>query len=207
MRTLQDRSDGEKMGENAAAGTQQEGNKSHVTGLMRFFSVESEEMGITSGAAQGIHAATGMLSLQDLWCREFVLKVVQLMIGFVCLAIYSEGLIFLKNSINSMMFPNIVFSSFVIITSAVILSRMLGCAIPEVLIRIFSFLGLILYFAAATVILYECLNSIGEYLLDEMVFRRKLLFATSAISYFNFVVYVVDVYFSVKKAISFENNK
>lgn len=77
---------------------------------------------------------------------------------------------------------------------------------PDVLTRIFNILGMILYFSAATVMLYEALNKdIDEELDKELVFQRKLLYVTSVFSYFNSVLYTVDVYLSVKRAITFEN--
>lgn len=127
--------------------------------------------------------------------------------GFICVGIYTEGLKFLRDSINSMMFPNIVFSSFIIITSVILLSCLLGCAMPDVLTRIFNILGMILYFSAATVILYEALTKEIKGKLDEaLMFQRKLLYVTSVFSYFNFVLYAVDVYLSIKRAITFESN-
>ncbi|KAJ8945731.1 hypothetical protein NQ314_009094 [Rhamnusium bicolor] len=190
------------MGENSTTESKQEINRSHVMAMMRFFSVDSE-MNIPN-TSHGVQVPE-MLQLADLWCKEFILKVVQLITGFICVGIYSEGLKFLKDSLYSMMFPNTVFSSFIIITSVIILSCMLGCAMPDVLIRIFNILGMILYFASATVTLYEGFaKEINEELDKELAFQRKLLLATSVISYFNSALYAVDVYFSIKKAITFE---
>lgn len=78
---------------------------------------------------------------------------------------------------------------------------------PDVLTRIFNILGMILYFSAATVILYEALTKEIKGKLDEaLMFQRKLLYVTSVFSYFNFVLYAVDVYLSIKRAITFESN-
>ncbi|XP_018580354.1 uncharacterized protein LOC108918001 [Anoplophora glabripennis] len=190
-----------EMVENAGGDPKQEIRRTHVMALMRFFSVDSD-MSLPNTAATQMPE---MVTLAHLRNRQFVLKVVQLITGFICVGIYTEGLKFLRDSINSMMYPNIVFSSFIIITSVILLSCLLGCAMPDVLTRIFNILGMILYFSASTVILYEALTKkINEELNEELVFQRKLLFVTSVFSYFNSVLYAVDVYFSIKRAITFE---
>ncbi|KAJ8956716.1 hypothetical protein NQ318_014071 [Aromia moschata] len=148
-------------------GKKQEAGRSQAMALMRFFSVESADGNEVQDAE--------MLPLDDLWCKEFALKVVQL--------------------------PNGI--SYVIITGVIILSSMLGCAMRDVLIRIFNILGMILYFSAATVIFYECLaRKLDEEVDAELTYQRKWLFTTSVTAYFNAVVYAVDVFFSVKKAIN-----
>ncbi|KAJ8922939.1 hypothetical protein NQ315_001484 [Exocentrus adspersus] len=179
-----------------------ENNRSHVATLMRFFSIDSE-MSLPNDAAAVVAPETAPPNL--LWTKQFLLKVVQLFTGFVCVGVYAEGLKFLKDSINTMMYPNIVYSSFIIITSVILLSCLLGCAMPDVLIRIFNILGMVLYFAAATVTLYESLaRKTSHGAGDEVVVQRQMLFATSVMSYFNTVLYAVDVYFSIRRAVSFE---
>lgn len=103
-----------------------------------------------------------------------------------------------------MMFPNIVFSSFIIITSVIVFSYLLKCAMPEIQARIFHILGMILYFASAAVTVYEALIIEAGKDHPELLNQKRFLLATSAISYFNSIMYGVDVYYSIKKAVGKE---
>nr|CAH7742831.1 unnamed protein product [Callosobruchus chinensis] len=173
-------------------------SRSHVIALMRFFSVDTDtEMNIQ-------HTTSGIQvpDLVDLWAREFILKIGQLAVGFICVGLYSEGLKMLTDSISSMMFPNVVFSSFLIITGVIILSRLLGCPVPDLLTRIFGILGALLYLASAAVITYESLTRAQTS--SEGLTRIRCLAATGVLSYLNSTMYGMDVYFSVKKTLGVE---
>lgn len=74
---------------------------------------------------------------------------------------------------------------------------------PEVQARIFHILGMILYFASAAVTTHEALVLKAEN--DEILNRqKKFLLVTSVISYLNSIIYGVDVYYSIKKAVGKE---
>nr|CAI5826294.1 unnamed protein product [Callosobruchus analis] len=154
-------------------------SRSHTIALMRFFSVDPDtEMNIQ-------HTTSGIQvpDLADLWAREFILKIIQLAVGFICVGLYSEGLKILSDSISSMMFPNVVFSSFLIITGVIILSRLLGCHVPDLLTRIFGILGALLYLASAAVITYESLTRTAT--TKEDLRRIRCLATTGVLSYLN----------------------
>ncbi|KAG5895936.1 hypothetical protein JTB14_016338 [Gonioctena quinquepunctata] len=175
-------------------------NRSHALALMRFFSVDVDpDMNITSSSA-GVQVP----EMKDFWSKDFILKILQVGNGFICIGLYSEGLALLQNTISAMMFPNIAFGSLAIIGSVIILSYMLGCPMTDVLIRIFSILGIAMYFSAATLLLYVGLTR-GSKSLDERVARqRTFLLITSVLSYFNFTLYVLDVYIGIQRSVGYE---
>lgn len=86
----------------------------------------------------------------------------------------------------------------------IVFSYLLKCAMPEIQARIFHILGMILYFASAAVTVYEGLMIETSRGVQEIVQQKRFLLATSAISYLNSVMYGVDVYYSIKKAIGNE---
>ncbi|CAH1973803.1 unnamed protein product [Acanthoscelides obtectus] len=171
-------------------------SRSNAMALMRFFSVDTDTEVNLPHTTSGIQVP----DLVDLWAREFILKVVQLAVGFICIGLYSEGLKIVIDSISSMMFPNVVFSSFLIITGVIILSRLLGCPVPQLLTRIFGILGALLYLASAAVTTYEALTRVDK----ADLIRIRCLVATAMLSYVNSAVYGLDVYFSVKKTLDFD---
>lgn len=75
---------------------------------------------------------------------------------------------------------------------------------PEMQARIFHILGTILYFASAAVTVYEGLAIETSSRQPEIVRQKRCLLATSAISYLNSIMYGVDVYHSIKKALGKE---
>lgn len=115
-----------------------------------------------------------------------------------------EGVTIPVSSRNSMMFPNIVFSSFIIITSVIVFSYLLKCAMPDIQARIFHILGTILYFSSAAVTVYEGLIIETRRERPELKTQKMFLLVTSALSYFNSIMYGVDVYYSIKRAVGKE---
>lgn len=75
---------------------------------------------------------------------------------------------------------------------------------PEIQARIFHILGMTLYFASAAVTVYEGLSIETHREHQELTRQKHFLLATSAISYLNSIMYGVDVYYSIKKAIGKE---
>lgn len=73
---------------------------------------------------------------------------------------------------------------------------------PEIQRRTFDVLGMILYFASASVTTYECIATKTDNTNQEMENQKEYLLATSVISYINVILYGLDVYYSVKKAIT-----
>lgn len=115
---------------------------------------------------------------------------------------YSEGvkIMWQLNNVSSICFPNVVFASFIIITSVIILSYVLGYKMPDTLIRIFNSLAVILYFIAATITIHVwwLKNHQKQYNLME-----KFLLIQSILSYINSVVYGLDLFYSIRKTIKF----
>lgn len=116
--------------------------------------------------------------------------------------LYSEGSkITQQDSISALTFPYVVFGSFFIITSIVILSYMLGYAMPDVLVRIFNSLATILYFISGTVNLYIWLAKRNSAVNGDSM---KFLLAVSMVHYFVAFIYGIDAFISYRKAIIFE---
>lgn len=101
------------------------------------------------------------------------------------------------------MFPNIVFSAFIIITSVITLSYVLGHIMPDILSRIFHALGAILYFVSACITGHFWLV-VGIHIAEEggkkLVYANMLL-AQVILSFLNSFLYAADVYMSVKTAL------
>lgn len=75
---------------------------------------------------------------------------------------------------------------------------------PEVQARIFHILGMILYFASAAVTLYEGFVIEADNKTPDLLTQKRFLLATSAVNYFNSIMYGADVYYSIKKAVGKE---
>lgn len=103
------------------------------------------------------------------------------------------------DSKTSLMFPNAVFSAFIIITSVIMMSYVLGHNMPPVLVRIFNAIGMVLYFVATCVTGQMWLQN-ARYLTDK-VFYANILLAQSVVSSVNVVVYGYDMFASVRRAV------
>ncbi|XP_023023280.1 uncharacterized protein [Leptinotarsa decemlineata] len=177
-------------------------NRSHAVALMRFFSVDVDpDMNITNASDP---REIQVPEMNDFWSREFILKVIQVIIAFTCIGVYSEGLLLLENTVRSLIYPNIVFGSLGIISSVIILSHMLGCTMKDVHIRIFNILGIGLFFSSATLLLYEGISRSSISVEKRVVRERTFILITCLLSYINSMMYALDVYFSIKKAVGYE---
>lgn len=101
------------------------------------------------------------------------------------------------DSITSLMFPNVVFSSFIIITSVIVMSYVLGHAMSPVLVRIFNAIGMILYLVAT------CIAGQAWYQLDDNQLDRNgnMLVAQIILSFLNTILYGYDMFCSVRQEI------
>ncbi|RZC39283.1 uncharacterized protein BDFB_011611, partial [Asbolus verrucosus] len=94
-------------------------NRSHVKALLRFFSVDSN-----------INMADSIASTPELtykfYSKDFFLKIAQLLNGIICAGLYAEAVKIMTDSLIFLCFPNVVFSSYIIITAVIIMSYMLG---------------------------------------------------------------------------------
>lgn len=105
------------------------------------------------------------------------------------------------NSITSLMFPNVVFSAFIIITSVIMMSYVLGHNMPPVLIRIFNAIGMILYFVATCVTGQAWWSKARQVTNDEEMFYANMLLAQVVVSTVNVLIYGYDMFSSVRRAV------
>ncbi|KAJ9588525.1 hypothetical protein L9F63_018107 [Diploptera punctata] len=82
-----------------------------------------------------------------------IFKFIQVIVIIVCTVLYCDGMIQVKHSIESQLFPLIICLDYLIITPIILLSYLLGSRMPELLIRIFNILGGILFMVAGAVAL------------------------------------------------------
>lgn len=119
-----------------------------------------------------------------------------------CVGLYSDGIPqHVEYSLSSLLFPNVVFSTSIIITSVIALGYALGQVMPEVLIRIFNTLAVILFLSSACLtgkIWYDVSGSAS----GKCVLRTKLLLTQVFMSILNVVLYSVDLGLSMKKSLS-----
>lgn len=92
-----------------------------------------------------------------------------------------------------------MFGSYIIITAVIIISYMLGQVMPEVLIRIFLSIGLILFFITATV----TITIWGSMRVSQHPKSKNLLLFQALLSYLSSLLYGLDLYFNIRKAVDF----
>ncbi|GJQ81815.1 hypothetical protein Trydic_g356 [Trypoxylus dichotomus] len=178
--------------------------------LKRFFSLESS--GTDSFRYPNYAEEEQTEKLPRICCFNFILKLIQLFTGIVSIGMYSTAILIIpcdeinrkqgivESRMTSLMFPNIVFTSFLIITSVIALSYVLKQNMSEVVIRIFNVIGMILYFVSACVSGYiwrkHLYGNVAEqYLLSYIMFCGQIV--TSLLSS---ALYGLDVGLSIKKA-------
>lgn len=119
------------------------------------------------------------------------------MVAFVAVGLYSNGMKLMEESFHSKMFPNIVFSSYIIISSVIALGYILGNIMPSILIRIFNIVGMTLYFVSA------CVTTQGWYMFKgEEVIAARMLLSESILCFLNAAIYAFAIYCSIKKALT-----
>nr|CAD7573638.1 unnamed protein product [Timema californicum] len=64
---------------------------------------------------------------------SFLVKLLQLLISIVCTGLYSVGILLVRHDITSQLLPYVVFASYMIITSVIVLSYVLGQKMAELL--------------------------------------------------------------------------
>lgn len=132
-----------------------------------------------------------------------------------CIALYKDDSKYLVTNVTSMMFPNVVFATFVLITSVIMLSFWINNPMPDILIRIFNILATMLYFISGCITTqwwntngrYGVTNSICDELPEEPQQFGQSLLAASVLSFVNVLLYAVDVGFSfhnIHKQFSYE---
>ena len=127
------------------------------------------------------------------------------LIGIICVGVYSNGVHAIRDlhvaTFRSIVFPNIIFGAFIIISSVIAMSYALGQLMPELLIRIFNALGMILYFVSACVTTVGCYELSKVDLNEEKGEQWKLLFAQVGLSFANSLLYGVDMFLSFRKTL------
>lgn len=104
-------------------------------------------------------------------------------------------------SVTSMMFPNVVFGAFIIISSVIALSYALGQAMPEILVRVYNAIGMILYFVSACITGHAWFGLVSLLEEDEYVFPGNMLLAQVFTTFVNAILYGADLAMSVKTAL------
>ena len=115
--------------------------------------------------------------------------------------LYSSGYKVMDHSVTSMMFPNVVFGAFIIISSVIALSYALGQPMPEILVRVYNAIGMILYFVSASITGHAWF---GQLRFDEEVkysFQGRMLLAQVFTTFLNAILYGADLTISVKTAL------
>lgn len=103
------------------------------------------------------------------------------------------------DSITFLCFPNVAFSTSIIITAVIIISYLLGENMPDVLIRVFIAIIIILYFISATVtITIWCNKDVNE---PHLQFAKNCLLIQAILSYGIALVYGLDMFFNIKRSI------
>lgn len=105
-----------------------------------------------------------------------------------------------ESRMTSLMFPNIVFTTFLIITSVIALSYALKQTMSESVIRIFNVIGMVLYFVSANVSGYIWYKYLYGRIPDEELIPYVMFCGQIITSLLNAVLYGLDVGLSVKKA-------
>lgn len=106
------------------------------------------------------------------------------------------------DSITFVCFPNVVFSISIVVTAVIIISYLLGENMPDVLIRVFIAIIIILYFISATVtITIWCNKNVHE---AHLQLAKNCLLSQAILSYGIALLYGVDMFFNIKRSVESE---
>lgn len=108
----------------------------------------------------------------------------------------------MKNSQLSMIFPNVVYGAFIIITTVTVLSFILGHLIPPIIVRIFLLIGVVLYFIAGCVTLHDWYQHARNTEDESDVSDARMLLADSFLNMLNAVLYGCDLALSIKMSLN-----
>ncbi|KAJ3645958.1 hypothetical protein Zmor_023575 [Zophobas morio] len=170
-------------------------NRSNREALLRFFSVDSN-------INMACNISTSSPPTYNFYSKDFVLKITQLATGIICVAFYTKGVTISAETLPYVCFPHVVFGSYIIITSVIIMSYIFGQIMPDVVTRAFLSIGMILYFISATISI--TVWSSKKSLTPDMDIPQALLLAQAILSYANSLLYGLDLFFNIKKAVNFE---
>ncbi|KAK9681335.1 hypothetical protein QE152_g38376 [Popillia japonica] len=180
-----------------------------ATQLKRFFSLDSSG---TDSFRCPNYVDEHEERLPKICGYKFILKLAQLFTGIVSIGMYSTAILIIpcdeiktrrgimESRMTSLMFPNIVFTTFLIITSVLALGYALRQNMPEVVIRIFNVIGMILYFVSASVSGYIWRKHLYDDPKGQNVVPYVMFCGQIFTSLLNSVLYGVDVGLSIKTA-------
>lgn len=127
--------------------------------------------------------------------------------AIICIAMYSvEGIYSTKivkllldqDILSSIIFPNVVFSSYIIILCVVIMSYILGYPMPDILVRIFNAIAVILYLVTIGIsgFMWSLMKDI-----DEKTFKIEcmLLFTVIILCCLNCFLHAFDIYWNIRR--------
>nr|CAD7412230.1 unnamed protein product [Timema poppensis] len=97
---------------------------------------------------QLVSRSAGNISARDTFCSADAI-----LISIVCTGLYSVGILLVRHDITSQLLPYVVFASYMIITSVIVLSYVLGQKMAELLIRVFNSLAVILFLVTGIILL------------------------------------------------------
>ncbi|KAK9681336.1 hypothetical protein QE152_g38377 [Popillia japonica] len=133
--------------------------------------------------------------------KEFLLKIAEILVSVICAGLFTDGVQQnLEYSTSSVLFPNVVFSSCIINTSVIALGYVLGQVMPEVLIRAFNAIAVILFFVSACITAITWF-AIARHVEGEDILSARLLLAQVFTSSLNVILYAIDIAISIRKSL------
>ncbi|XP_071444451.1 uncharacterized protein [Hetaerina americana] len=90
----------------------------------------------------------------QLWKSSFYIKIAQWAIAIICAGLYTRGNELNKHSMTARALPYVVFFAYILINSVVIVSYAMKEKMPEMLVRMFGFLGGVLFSVTGVLSLY-----------------------------------------------------
>ncbi|KRT80335.1 hypothetical protein AMK59_8147, partial [Oryctes borbonicus] len=166
--------------------------RSSTLTLKRLFSIDSA--GTSSRYTYDLYPPSNYE--YSLCGKEFLLKIAEILVSIICAGLFTDGVQQnLEYSTSSVLFPNVVFSSCIINTSIIALGYVLGQVMPEVLIRAFNSIAVILFFVSAWITGFTWF-AMARFD-DTDVLSARLLLAQVFTSSLNVVLYSVDIGISI----------
>lgn len=101
--------------------------------------------------------------------------------------------------VSSIIFPNVVFGSYIIISCVIITSYVLGYTIPDIIVRIFNGIALILYLVMIVVsgILWTLINHTDE----EYKIVCNMVLTVLVLCCLNCFLHIFDIFWNVRRII------
>lgn len=118
------------------------------------------------------------------------------------MGLYTQGVTISPETVTFACFPNVVFGSYIIITAVIIMSYIFEQMMPNVLVRVFLSVGMILYFISATVTTTIWFSTAFDK--SSLELPKTLLLVQALFSYLNSFLYGLDLFNNIQKAVDFQ---